>query len=111
MNLCKKYKEALGEGVKVEPKYDALIMTIAKDFLRLKNNYHRLVKNMPARRLIFVGNAEVGELAAQLNLGERVGFINEDELLPFGDVHSIMQDVLRRRDGRRGETGGFSTRF
>lgn len=95
----------------MEPKYDALIMTTAKDFSRLKNNYHCLVKNMPARRLIFVGNAEVGELAARLNLGERAGFIKEDEILPFEDVHGIMQDVLRRRDVPRGVTGWYYQQF
>lgn len=95
----------------MDPKYDALIMTTAKDFLRLKNNYHRLVRNMPARQLIFVGNAEVGELAAQLNLGERAGFIKEDEILPFEDVHGIMQDVLRRRDVPRGVTGWYYQQF
>ena len=34
----------------MKPEYDVLIMTTAQDFLRLKNNYHRLIKNMPARR-------------------------------------------------------------
>lgn len=95
----------------MEPKYDVLIMTTAKDFLRLKNNYHRLVKNMPAKQLIFVGNTEVGELAQQLNLGERVGFINEDEILPFASVHAVMQDVLQREDVPRGVTGWYYQQF
>ena len=54
----------------MEPKYNVLIMTTPKDFLRLKNNYHRLVKNMPAKQLVFVGNEEVGKLSQGLNLGE-----------------------------------------
>lgn len=95
----------------MEPKYDVLIMTTARDFLRLKNNYHRLVKNMPAKQLIFVGNAEVGELAQQLDLGERVGFINEDDILPFASVHAVMQDVLKREDVPRGVTGWYYQQF
>ncbi len=95
----------------MEPKYDVLIMTTAKDFQRLKSNYHRLVRNMPSGQLIFVGNAEVGELAKELNLGERVGFINEDDILPFGDVHAVMQDVLQREDVPRGVTGWYYQQF
>ena len=95
----------------MEPKYNVLIMTTPKDFLRLKNNYHRLVKNMPAKQLIFVGNEEVGDLAHGLNLGEQVGFIHEDEILPFSDVHKIMQDVLQREDVPRGVTGWYYQQF
>lgn len=91
----------------MEPKYDVLIMTTPRDFLRLKSNYHRLVKNMPAKKLIFVGNVEVGELTNRLALGERVSFIHEDDILPFGDVHRIMQDVLQREDVPRGVTGWY----
>jgi len=95
----------------MEQKYDVLIMTTPKDFLRLKSNYHRLVRNIPNGQLIFVGNAEVGELAQQLNLGERVGFINEDDVLPFADVHGIMQDVLQTNDVPRGVTGWYYQQF
>ncbi len=95
----------------MEPKYDVLIMTTPKDFLRLKSNYHRLVRNILNGQLIFVGNAEVGELALQLNLGERVGFINEDDVLPFADVHAIMQDVLQTEDVPRGVTGWYYQQF
>ena len=95
----------------MKPEYDVLIMTTAQDFLRLKNNYHRLIKNMPARRLIFVGNAEVGDLVQQLSPAERVSFINEDEILPFASVNAIMQDVLQREDIPRGVTGWYYQQF
>ena len=95
----------------MEPKYNVLIMTTPKDFLRLKNNYHRLVKNMPAKQLVFVGNEEVGKLSKGLNLGEQVGFIHEDHILPFSDVHKIMKDVLQREDVPRGVTGWYYQQF
>ncbi len=95
----------------MESKYDILIMITPKDFLRLKNNYHRLVRNMPARKLIFVGSTEVGELVQQLDLGERVDFINEDDILPFASVHTIMQDVLQTQDVPRGITGWYYQQF
>lgn len=95
----------------MEPKYDVLIMTTPRDFLRLKNNYHRLVKYMPARQLIFVGNTEVGELTRELNLGGRVSFINENDILPFANVHAVMQDVLKREEVPRGVTGWYYQQF
>lgn len=95
----------------MELKYNVIIVTTAQDFRRLKSNYHRLVCNMPAQKLIFVGNAEVGELVVELNLGERVGFINEDEIIPFASVHGIMQNVLQREDVPRGVTGWYYQQF
>ena len=100
-----------GMEIGMKSNYDVLIMTTAKDFLRLKSNYHRLVKNMPARQLIFVGSVEVGELVKQQNLGERVGFINEDDILPFTKVHAIMQDVLQTQEVPRGVTGWYYQQF
>lgn len=95
----------------MEPKYDVLIMTTARDFLRLKNNYHRLVKNIPARQLIFVGNIEVEKLVQQLNLGGQVDFINEDDILPFASVNTVMQEALQREDIPHGVTGWYYQQF
>ena len=58
-----------------------------------------------------MGNEEVGKLAQELNLGEQVGFIHEDDILPFSDVHKIMQDVLQREDVPRGITGWYYQQF
>lgn len=92
-------------------KYNVIIMTTARDFHRLKSNYHRLVSNMPAQKLLFVGNAEVGELVEALQLGERVGFVDEEEIIPFADVHGIMQELLKRQDVPRGVTGWYYQQF
>ena len=56
----------------MQENYDVLIVTTAKDYLRLQCNYPRLIQNMPGRRLLFVGNEEVGRLVAESGLGERV---------------------------------------
>jgi len=95
----------------MEKKYDVLIITTARDFIRVRSNYHRLVENMPTGQLIFVGNAEVGDLAEELNLGERVGFIHEDTILPFAEVHAIMQELLQTKDVPRGITGWYYQQF
>ena len=95
--------------------FDALIMTTAKDFIRLQNNYQRLVKHMPARRLLFIGSDEVGCLVKEADLGERVGFINENDVLPFDCVHAVMteqmQPLLQGRELPRGVTGWYYQQF
>ena len=95
----------------MEAKFNVLIMTTERDFLRLKSNYHRLVKNMPAQKLIFVGSEEVGKEVEQLHLGERVGFINENEILPFAEVHRVMQKALQTEEVPRGVTGWYYQQF
>lgn len=95
----------------MEAKYNILIMTTERDFLRLKSNYHRLVKNMPAQKLIFVGSEEVGKQVQQLDLGERVGFINENDILPFADVNKVIQKALQIEEVPRGITGWYYQQF
>lgn len=95
----------------MQKSYDVLIMTTAKDFLRLQSNYHRLVENMPARKLIFVGNEEVETLTQCLNLGKCVEFIHEDTILPFEKVEKIMKNVLRTESVARGITGWYYQQF
>lgn len=96
-------------------KFNALIMTTDKDFLRLQKNYKRLVENMPAEKLLFVGSAAVGELVRKAGLGERVGFIDEESILPFYKVHTVMtehmQDILMGRELPRGVTGWYYQQF
>lgn len=95
----------------MEPKYDVLIMTTAKDFLRLRSNYHRLVCNMTAQKLIFVGNKEVETLVMQAGLGERVGFLDENEILSFDAVHNTMKKALGCEELARGVTGWYYQQF
>ena len=85
---------------------DALIMVTPKDYVRLENNYHRLIKNLPVRRVLFVGSTEVESLVRNSGLGEKAGAVNEDLILPFAAVHDVMKDVLRDILGGRSVTGG-----
>ena len=82
-------------GFKDTKEYDALIMVTPNDFKRVEMNYDRLVRFLPVRKIIFVGSAEVGEMVKDLPYGERVGFINENDILSFDDVHAIMERNLR----------------
>lgn len=92
-------------------KYDVLIVTTAKDFLRLQSNYPRLVRYMQGRNLIFVGSKEVGELVQKAGMGERVTYLNEDEILPFDEVHKVMKCALQCDELARGVTGWYYQQF
>lgn len=95
----------------MEPKYDAIILTTANDFRRLQVNYSRLITNMQPRKVIFVGNAEVGALVERLQMGGKVGFVNEDDIIPFSDVHQTMMEVLEVTELSRGVTGWYYQQF
>ena len=95
--------------------FDALIMVTPKDYVRLENNYHRMIKNLPVRRVLFVGSTEVESLVRNSGLGEKAGAVNEDLILPFAAVHDVMKDVLRDILGgqelSRGITGWYYQQF
>ncbi len=58
---------ALTDGLESEEimnkiqEFDALIMVTEPDYLRLEKHYARLADNLPARRVLFIGSAKVGE--------------------------------------------------
>ncbi|MBR3516839.1 MAG: DUF115 domain-containing protein [Lachnospiraceae bacterium] len=90
---CKELPEERKEPAE-EPEYDTYIVITPKDFERLKTQYGWMVKMLPGGRLIFVGSSRVGELVEELGLGERVGFLNEDSLLPFRSVWDVLNDHM-----------------
>ena len=95
-------------------KFDALVVVTPKDYLRLECNYQRLVEYLPSARLIFVGNTEVGELVRNSNLGEKVRFVCEDDILPFDDVHRVMAEHMKgifTDELPRGITGWYYQQF
>ena len=103
------------EYLRMKQEFDALVMTTAMDYLRLRSNYHRLVENLPVRHLFFVGSSEVEELVRADDIGDQVGFIHEDKILPFAEVHEVMADrmsgLLQGRELPRGITGWYYQQF
>lgn len=95
--------------------FDTIIVITPNDFKRLSKNYINLVYRMPSNKLIFVGSNEVKELVDNLNLGERVGFINENEILSFDDVHKCMserlKDILKGQELPRKSCGWYYQQF
>lgn len=96
-------------------KYDVIILTTAKDFIRVQCSYPRMIRNMAPRKVIFIGNQEVGrlteELADSLEDRERVGFIDEDTIIPFSRVHEVMKEILETETLARGITGWYYQQF
>ena len=95
--------------------YNTLVMITPADFKRLAKNYQWLVRFLPVGRLLFVGSRQVGECVKEAGLGSRVGFICEDDILPFQQVYRFMVDymqpVLRGRELPRGVTGWYYQQF
>ena len=96
--------------------FDAIIVVTAKDYERLQNNYPKLLTNIPARRVLFVGSEDVGSLMKSSGLDrEKSGFLNENDVIPFDKVHAVMKDalkdILRGRDLPRGVTGWYYQQF
>ncbi len=94
--------------------YDVLIVVAEKDFLRLKNLYHRAWEHLKCNKLIFVGNRAVGEMTKELD-NSNVGWLDEDSILPFNEVHSVMKKclapVLQGQELPRGITGWYYQQF
>ena len=95
--------------------YDALVVVTPKDFERLLPQCRRLIEYLPVRKLIYIGSNEVAELIKSNNLGDNVGFINENDIIPFSDVHRViadeMKDMLKGEELPRGITGWYYQQF
>lgn len=95
--------------------FDTLIVITDKDFERVSSQYERLLKNMPGRRVLFVGPPRVEELVIALGAGGRAGYINENDILPFDEVHALMSSHMKERLGDqempRGVTGWYYQQF
>lgn len=95
----------------MKPKFEALIFTTANDFLRMGNNYRKLVEWMPAEKLIFVGNSEVEAALDRSGLREKTGFLHEESILPFQKIKDIIADILQLGNVPRGIVGWYYQQF
>lgn len=91
--------------------YNAIVLTTPTDFERLQDNYARMVRNLAPRKIVFIGNRKVQELIRQSDVEGRVGFFDEDELIPFAEVHKIMKELLQTDELPRGVTGWYYQQF
>jgi len=95
--------------------YDVLVVVTPHDFRRTIYGRKQLIDNLPVRKIFFVGSDEVGKLVEKENLGDKVGFINENELIPFDNVYNavtkVMEKYLLGRKLPRGVVGWYYQQF
>lgn len=91
--------------------YNAIVLTTPADFERLQSNYARMVRNLAPRKIVFIGSRKVQELIQQSDVEGQVGFFDEDELIPFAEVHKIMKELLQTDELPRGVTGWYYQQF
>lgn len=95
--------------------YDAIVVVTPKDFKRVESNNKRIVEYLPVRKVLFVGSKELGELVEQSSLGDKAGFVDENDIIPFDDVYNclkdVMADILLGRELPRGLVGWYYQQF
>ncbi len=95
--------------------FDTLIVTTDRDFLRVRSQYPRLAKNMPGRNIYLVGPQAAKKALDETELPDRVGYIDENSILPFDEVHAVMSEHMKERLGTqempRGVTGWYYQQF
>ena len=103
-------------------KYDAIIVQTPDDFKRMCGHHERMCRFIPADRIFFVGRSEIETLLKKEqddypedSAIKRAGFICENDILPFDDVHSVVCDIVRAEmDGQipgRNITGWYYQQF
>lgn len=95
----------------MQENYNAIILTTARDYERLRDNYVRMILNLYPRKIIFVGNQDVKNLIDASDIKDYVGFVNEDDIIPFDEVHEVMKKALRVEQLGRGVTGWYYQQF
>lgn len=91
--------------------YDTLIITLPRDYERCRALQGKLLSCLPGDKIYYVGNEGIKKLIEEEQLGERVGYILEDSIIPYDKVHSILCDIYQRHDVSRGITGWYYQQF
>ncbi len=98
-------------GNKAMNEFDSLIVTTVKDYDRVCRNYPRMVKYLPGRDIIFIGSNEVGERLKRDALGDRVRFLDENDVIPFEEIDRLMKELTGAEEVPRGMSGWYYQQF
>lgn len=91
--------------------YDAIILTVPRDFKRMEKLYYKLEENLPVRKIFFIGSSVVYSMMKELNLSDKFDFVDENDIVPFDDVKAIIEDVFGGREVTRGFVGWYYQQF
>lgn len=94
--------------------FDTIVVITPADFDRLKSQYKYYTDRIPSKKILFVGSEEVGKKVSELGINE-LGFVNENDIIPFDQVHAVMKEhmkpILGDNDLPRGVTGWYYQQF
>ncbi len=91
--------------------FDSLIVITAKDYDRVSRHYPRLVKYLPGRDIIFIGSKEVEERLKRDALGDRVRFMDENDVIPFEEIDGLLRELTGADEVPRGMSGWYYQQF
>lgn len=96
--------------------FKTLVVITPIDCKRLVKLYPRLIESISYGEICFVGTPEVGEIVnGDDRIGGRVAFIDENNIIPFDEVHALiadrMKNILAGRELPRGITGWYYQQF
>ncbi len=96
--------------------FDLLIVVTPSDCERVLHLYPRLIENFDYGKLVFIGSVQVGDIVLNHeSIKDHVKWLDENELLPFDEVHSCMAKHLAPIIGSeplpRGITGWYYQQF
>ena len=96
--------------------FKTLIVILPKDCQRLLKLYPRIIENIRYGQVCFVsGNGIKGIIDSAPQLKNKVGFIDENSLISFDDVHACMtkrmEVLLNGQELPRGVTGWYFQQF
>ena len=91
--------------------YDILVVITPNDYKRVEGLLPRTVAQLPGRDIIFIGSSALGEILPQEIAGRTVRFLNEDDVIPFSQVHEVMREAIGIEELPRGVTGWYYQQF
>lgn len=101
---------------KSDKSFDTLVVITPNDCARLSKLYPRLIDCIPYGQVKFVGAKGVADVIENDEyLSQKAGWIDEDSIIPFNDVHACMakrmENILAGRELPRGITGWYYQQF
>jgi hypothetical protein len=98
-----------------EMHYDILIVVTPADSERLLPLYPRLAGNFDNGNICFIGTKKVGELVENSAISDRSSWVDENDIVPFDEVHACMAKrlapILKGDALPRGVTGWYYQQF
>ncbi|MBO5623808.1 MAG: hypothetical protein J5959_19510 [Butyrivibrio sp.] len=95
--------------------FDILIVVTPADCERVLPLYPRLVSNFDNGKICFIGSEEVGKLVRESAIADHALWIDENDIIPFDDVHACMarrlEPILNGEKLPRGVTGWYYQQF